>query len=68
MMAKMERVFGAPVLEAYGMTEASHQMCSNPLAAARAQTRLGRPGDRRQDRHHGRRRQSSAARASAAKS
>jgi acyl-CoA synthetase (AMP-forming)/AMP-acid ligase II len=34
MMAKMESVFGAPVLEAYGMTEASHQMCSNPLAPA----------------------------------
>jgi acyl-CoA synthetase (AMP-forming)/AMP-acid ligase II len=31
MMQKMEKVFGAPVLEAYGMTEASHQMCSNPL-------------------------------------
>ncbi len=31
MMQKMERVFGAPVLEAYGMTEASHQMCSNFL-------------------------------------
>ena len=31
MMAQMERVFGAPVLEAYGMTEASHQMSSNPL-------------------------------------
>ncbi|MBZ5601060.1 MAG: acyl--CoA ligase [Acidobacteriia bacterium] len=31
MMAKMESVFGAPVLEAYGMTEASHQMASNPL-------------------------------------
>ena len=30
MMAQMEQVFGAPVLEAYGMTEASHQMCSNP--------------------------------------
>jgi acyl-CoA synthetase (AMP-forming)/AMP-acid ligase II len=30
MMAKMERLFGAPVLEAYGMTEASHQMSSNP--------------------------------------
>ncbi len=27
----MERRFGAPVLEAYGMTEASHQMSSNPL-------------------------------------
>jgi acyl-CoA synthetase (AMP-forming)/AMP-acid ligase II len=30
MMAQMERVFGVPVLEAYGMTEASHQMSSNP--------------------------------------
>jgi acyl-CoA synthetase (AMP-forming)/AMP-acid ligase II len=30
MMAKMEQLFGAPVLEAYGMTEASHQMASNP--------------------------------------
>ena len=30
MMSKMEEVFGAPVLEAYGMTEASHQMASNP--------------------------------------
>src|SRR5262245_23710162 len=30
MMDQMERVFGIPVLEAYGMTEASHQMASNP--------------------------------------
>jgi acyl-CoA synthetase (AMP-forming)/AMP-acid ligase II len=30
MMQSLEQVFGAPVLEAYGMTEASHQMCSNP--------------------------------------
>jgi len=29
--AKLEALFGAPVLEAYGMTEASHQMASNPL-------------------------------------
>ena len=34
MMEKMERVFGAPVLEAYGMTEASHQMSSNPQPPA----------------------------------
>jgi acyl-CoA synthetase (AMP-forming)/AMP-acid ligase II len=27
----MERRFGVPALEAYGMTEASHQMSSNPL-------------------------------------
>jgi acyl-CoA synthetase (AMP-forming)/AMP-acid ligase II len=30
-MAELERVFGAPVIESYGMTEASHQMASNPL-------------------------------------
>jgi acyl-CoA synthetase (AMP-forming)/AMP-acid ligase II len=30
-MAEMETRLGAPVLEAYGMTEASHQMASNPL-------------------------------------
>lgn len=30
-MRKMEQAFGVPVVEAYGMTEASHQMCSNPL-------------------------------------
>ncbi|MGH9559007.1 MAG: acyl--CoA ligase, partial [Bryobacteraceae bacterium] len=30
LMAQMEGAFGTPVLEAYGMTEASHQMCSNP--------------------------------------
>lgn len=33
----LEERFGAPVLEAYGMTEASHQMSSSPLP----------PGDRR---------------------
>ena len=31
LMAEMERTFSAPVLEAYGMTEASHQIASNPL-------------------------------------
>jgi len=30
-MHKMEEIFGVPLLEAYGMTEAAHQMCSNPL-------------------------------------
>jgi acyl-CoA synthetase (AMP-forming)/AMP-acid ligase II len=30
-MAELEDTFGAPVIEAYGMTEASHQMASNPL-------------------------------------
>ena len=27
----IDRVFGVPMIEAYGMTEASHQMASNPL-------------------------------------
>jgi acyl-CoA synthetase (AMP-forming)/AMP-acid ligase II/acyl carrier protein len=30
-MAELEDVFSAPVIESYGMTEASHQMTSNPL-------------------------------------
>lgn len=30
-MHDLEARFGAPVLEAYGMTEAAHQMASNPL-------------------------------------
>ncbi|HZD94434.1 MAG TPA: AMP-binding protein, partial [Candidatus Sulfotelmatobacter sp.] len=31
LMEKLEKTIQVPVLEAYGMTEASHQMCSNPL-------------------------------------
>jgi len=27
----LEKLFAVPVIEAYGMTEAAHQMCSNPL-------------------------------------
>ena len=30
-MAELETVFRSPVIEAYGMTEATHQMASNPL-------------------------------------
>ena len=30
-MQELEKVFGVPVLESYGMTEAAHQMASNPL-------------------------------------
>ena len=30
-LAELERVFKVPVLQAYGMTEASHQVASNPL-------------------------------------
>jgi len=31
LMRRLEDAYGVPVLEAYGMTEASHQMASNPL-------------------------------------
>jgi acyl-CoA synthetase (AMP-forming)/AMP-acid ligase II len=30
-LADLEKTFGAPVIEAYGMTEAAHQMACNPL-------------------------------------
>lgn len=33
-MAELEETFGCPVIEAYGMTEATHQMASNPLPPA----------------------------------
>ena len=31
LMRRLEALFSAPVIEAYGMTEAAHQMASNPL-------------------------------------
>lgn len=34
-LAELERAFDAPVVEAYGMTEAAHQMTSNPLPPLR---------------------------------
>lgn len=39
LMLELERVFGVPVIEAYGMTEAAHQMASNPLPP-----RIRKPG------------------------
>jgi len=33
-LAELEEAFGAPVIESYGMTEAAHQMASNPLPPA----------------------------------
>jgi acyl-CoA synthetase (AMP-forming)/AMP-acid ligase II len=30
-MTQLVETFGAPLIEAYGMTEATHQMCCNPL-------------------------------------
>lgn len=40
--SRFEELFGAPLLEAYGMTEASHQMASNPLPPR--ERRLGSVG------------------------
>jgi acyl-CoA synthetase (AMP-forming)/AMP-acid ligase II/acyl carrier protein len=34
-MSGVERAFGVPVIEAFGMTEASHQIASNPLPPGR---------------------------------
>jgi acyl-CoA synthetase (AMP-forming)/AMP-acid ligase II len=42
-MQGLESAFGCPVIESYGMTEASHQMTSNPLPpAARKAGSVGR--------------------------
>ena len=34
LMAELERTLGVPAIEAYGMTEAAHQISSNPLPPA----------------------------------
>jgi acyl-CoA synthetase (AMP-forming)/AMP-acid ligase II len=34
LMARCEEAYGVPMLEAYGMTEASHEMAANPLPPA----------------------------------
>jgi acyl-CoA synthetase (AMP-forming)/AMP-acid ligase II len=44
LMEKIETVVQVPVLQAYGMTEASHQMCSNPLPPAPRKTTSVGPG------------------------
>ena len=43
-IAELERVFGVPVVEAYGMTEATHQMASNPLKGPRKPGTVGPSG------------------------
>ena len=45
-IASWNDVFGVPVIEAYGMTEAAHQMASNPLAV-RASREPWEAADRR---------------------
>jgi acyl-CoA synthetase (AMP-forming)/AMP-acid ligase II len=44
LMEKIETVVQVPVLQAYGMTEASHQMCSNPLPPQPRKTTSVGPG------------------------
>ncbi|KAJ1913722.1 hypothetical protein H4219_005086 [Mycoemilia scoparia] len=41
---QLEEKLGASVLEAYAMTEASHQMCSNPLGLDKDGKSLSKPG------------------------
>ncbi len=53
-MHALEAAFGAPVLEAYGMTEAAHQMASNPLPPAERKPGSVGPRHRRAHQHHGR--------------
>jgi acyl-CoA synthetase (AMP-forming)/AMP-acid ligase II len=43
-MANIEERFGVPILEAYGMTEAAHQMASNPLPPAERKAGSVGPG------------------------
>ena len=62
-LAQLESRFGAPVLEAYAMTEASHQMTSNPLPPAGPQAGQRRPRHQCGRGHHGRGRQPAARRA-----
>jgi len=44
LMEKLEKIIQVPVLEAYGMTEASHQMCSNPLPPSQRKAASVGPG------------------------
>ena len=41
---KLENILKVPVLEAYGMTEAAHQMCSNPLPPRESKAASVGPG------------------------
>jgi acyl-CoA synthetase (AMP-forming)/AMP-acid ligase II len=42
-MQELEAVFGCPLVESYGMTEAAHQMASNPLDGVRKPGVVGLP-------------------------
>jgi oxalate---CoA ligase len=43
LIGELEAAFNAPLIEAYGMTEASHQMASNPLHGKRKPGAVGLP-------------------------
>jgi acyl-CoA synthetase (AMP-forming)/AMP-acid ligase II/acetyltransferase-like isoleucine patch superfamily enzyme/acyl carrier protein len=43
-LSALEEVFAAPVIEAYGMTEAAHQVTSNPLRSQRKPGSVGVSG------------------------
>lgn len=43
LIGELESTFKAPLIEAYGMTEAAHQMASNPLHGARKPGAVGLP-------------------------
>ena len=51
MLDGLEATFGVPVIEAYGMTEAAHQMASNPLPPGTSASRAPSAGRRPRDRH-----------------
>ena len=38
-LEELRDLFGVPVIESYGMTEATHQMCTNPLPPGQAKIR-----------------------------
>jgi hypothetical protein len=52
-MHDLEAAFGAPVLEAYGMTEAAHQMGIESPAAGTTASWVGGTRNRRAGQHHG---------------
>ena len=60
-MEELEAAFDAPVIESYGMTEASHQMTSNPMPPAERRPGGVGPRGRSRDRDHGRGRHPAAA-------
>jgi len=41
LLVELERLFGAPVVEAYGMTEGAHQIAANPLCGPRKPGSVG---------------------------